>query len=62
MAKRKVKKKIPKTDKEDTQIKVDLEDETYLWNGRYYANVRTGIIAPTKVQQILDDIRLKGEA
>ena len=62
MAKRKAKKKIPNAAKEDVQIKLDFDGETFLWNGIYYFNIRTGIIAPTKVHQKLDDIRLKGEA
>ena len=62
MAKRKAKRKIPNAAKEGSQIRLDLEGETFLWNGIYYVNIRTGIIAPTGAHQKLDDIRLKGEA
>ena len=62
MAKKKAKKSIPNAAEEDAQIQFDFEGETFLWNGMYYANTRTGMIAPTMIQQKLDDIRLKGEA
>ena len=62
MAKKKAKKKSPNDAAEQAQIKFDLEGEAFLWNGMYYVNMRTGMIAPTRIQQILDDMRLKGEA
>ena len=62
LAKRKAKRKIPNATKEEAQIKFDYEDKTFLWNGENYVNIRTGIIAPTRAHQVLDEIRLKGEA
>ena len=62
MAKKKAKKSIPNAAEEEVQIKLDHEGVTFLWNGTYYVNMKTGMIAPTMIQQKLDDIRLKGEA
>ena len=62
MAKKKAEKPISNASKEKPQIKIDFEGETFLWDGIYYANTRTGLIAPTRVRQKLDDIRLKGDA
>ena len=61
MAKRKAKRKDEKQppDQEEAPVKIEFQGATFLWNGKYYVNLKTGIIAPTKVHQNLDEIRLK---
>ena len=62
LAGRQAKKKIPKAAEEETQIKFDLDGETFLWGGKYYVNIKTGMIAPTRIHQKLDHIRLEDES